>query len=520
MEELEAKYLLKTGKKPRAALRRLSESLFQAGYVVRPQGNAMVRDVYWDTPEQQILEAGWSLRSREADDSARLITAKRLASGNGAYFQRWGLEQKLPGRDPLPVALDRGPVADLVTEFSVEASALTPTFTLRNRRKRLSLSNQSEHPRGLVELVMDEVRIDSDPPLTFTEFEAELKQGPPQMLKELSRVFADQSALYPARVSKFQRGLQALGCICAEAPLPALTPDDPWLELCRAQLHRGIDQLREWEPFAWESLHPEGVHQMRVTCRKLRTTLAALEALVAPAQTQPLINELRWLTRALGPVRDLDVHLQWLAAAGNRLSGEEQRILERYKKHLLKRRQQAHGGLLTALASPRFDALKTCLDHLARTLDDDLQPDPTTVRRVAGALLSNPVKRLRKHGRRIRSDSPAEKLHRLRIDLKKVRYRLELIEPLWGAQLAGSANLLRRLQDTLGNHHDACVAADALRAYRRTHELARFERRVFRKLIRREERTIEKNHARFLKRWRRFDRGGEGLLRSIRGDRR
>ncbi len=50
-----------------------------------------------------------------------------------------------------------------------------------------------------------------------------------------------------------------------------------------------------------------GVHQARVTCRRLRAALGTFRPLLDPDVTGPVRDEIRWLGRALGDARDAEV---------------------------------------------------------------------------------------------------------------------------------------------------------------------------------------------------------------------
>ena len=59
---------------------------------------------------------------------------------------------------------------------------------------------------------------------------------------------------------------------------------------------------------------PEGVHQVRVALRRMRSALSLFKDQVPAAQRNALIQEAKWLLSELGPVRDLDVFINVLAA--------------------------------------------------------------------------------------------------------------------------------------------------------------------------------------------------------------
>ena len=73
-------------------------------------------------------------------------------------------------------------------------------------------------------------------------------------------------------------------------------------------------------------------------------------------------------------------------------------------------------------------------------------------------------RRLLEHGRAITPETPAEHVHDVRKDAKKLRYLLECFADLFPAEgRKAFVKRLKRLQDLLGDHQDAEVHADELR---------------------------------------------------------
>ena len=70
--------------------------------------------------------------------------------------------------------------------------------------------------------------------------------------------------------------------------------------------------------------------------------------------------------------------------------------------------------------------------------------------------------RILKQGRAIRRHSPPERLHKLRIEIKRLRYLLEYLQEPYGEPLTRATRRLRTLQNTLGDHQDAEVASERL----------------------------------------------------------
>jgi len=181
--------------------------------------------------------------------------------------------------------------------------------------------------------------------------------------------------LQPARLSKFEAGLLALG---EELPgAPDLGPTDisatsTMGDLAFAVLRRQLAVLRAKEPGTRLGEDPEELHDMRVATRRLRAALSLFQS-VLPVRAQMFREELGWLARLLGAVRDLDVQLEGLADMSGRdvdpaigpahnSSGpfaELAALLER-------EREAARTDMLNGLDSVRWDRLAKGLTAMAQ----------------------------------------------------------------------------------------------------------------------------------------------------------
>jgi CHAD domain-containing protein len=82
---------------------------------------------------------------------------------------------------------------------------------------------------------------------------------------------------------------------------------------------------------------------------------------------------------------------------------------------------------------------------------------------VLPKLVRKPVRRLARDASKLDDPPDDAALHRVRIDVKRVRYATELAAPLAGQRARRSARALARVQDVLGDHHDAWTALGRLR---------------------------------------------------------
>ena len=81
-----------------------------------------------------------------------------------------------------------------------------------------------------------------------------------------------------------------------------------------------FEYLVDWEEAArsWEDI--EGVHQFRVTIRRMRSALTLFQNAIPKPVTEPIGEEMRWIAGELGLARDLDVFIsEGLAAVASKL---------------------------------------------------------------------------------------------------------------------------------------------------------------------------------------------------------
>jgi CHAD domain-containing protein len=223
----------------------------------------------------------------------------------------------------------------------------------------------------------------------------------------------------------------------------------PFEEL-RGRLRHQLAEIERHDPGTRLGRDPESLHDMRVGVRRLRALLRAGRELAA-SDTVELDERLKELGRILGEVRDLDVLLARLDAEAAELGGEDAKRAASLLAVLRTERSGSRSRLLGALRSDEYLAL---LDDTARTIDE-LEPSGSAA--TLDELTYQAVTKLRKAVRKLPEDPANEELHAVRKKGKRARY---------AAELAGRDRLVKRakkLQDILGEHQDAVVAAERLR---------------------------------------------------------
>lgn len=233
-------------------------------------------------------------------------------------------------------------------------------------------------------------------------------------------------------------------------------------EVAHAALARSIALLLEHEPELEAGEDPEHVHQARVATRRLRSDLRTFRPIFDPDWAQTLRDELRWLGRQLGAVRDADVLLDRLRDRTDGLPAVDRMAAEGLLERVRADRTRHGDELGAALESGRYAALRAELVETARrprltelasaTADDALPP-----------LARRPWKRLRRRVKRLGADPTDAALHDVRIATKRCRYATQAVAPAIGEEAERFARALARLQNRLGEHQDAVVAEAWLR---------------------------------------------------------
>ena len=197
----------------------------------------------------------------------------------------------------------------------------------------------------------------------------------------------------------------------------------------------------------------EQLHHARVATRRLRE---ALPLVTHGARGRKLKRTVRRLTRALGPVRELDVALdtlEGLAAAGDVPRG----AIAKLRQVIREERQRLRADMRIRVARVDLDKLRHRAAAAARkghaqTAKGRMR-DP---KRIADA-------RAREARRAVRLREAIEsaagiylpdRLHEVRIAVKKLRYAMEVSHEVSGSRGRAGIRVLKDAQDLLGRVHD------------------------------------------------------------------
>ena len=202
------------------------------------------------------------------------------------------------------------------------------------------------------------------------------------------------------------------------------------------------------------------VHQARVASRRLREALPVLGTAADEAALDRAGKRVRRITRALGPVRELDVTLSLLAELETK-GAAPKRGIARLKKAVTEERQKRRKAMLEEIKPSRLEKLRKRLVKVAAPETRKVQT--RTAMHEAQLQASVRAERLRDAIDEAGSIYLADRLHRVRIEAKKLRYALEIQRELTHSRATARLNRLKQQQDLLGRMHDLEVLIERTR---------------------------------------------------------
>jgi CHAD domain-containing protein len=213
---------------------------------------------------------------------------------------------------------------------------------------------------------------------------------------------------------------------------------------------------------------PEALHDLRVAIRRTRSVLTQGKEVLPSTLLKEALDSFAWLGAQTGPARDFDVMLiNWNEYTVS-LPSEVLDSLEPFRLLIGDRRRQAYESLNVALSSQRAKNIMVTWKVWLHGPHDGSGGVRATepVARVVARRIARVQDVIVDHGRSIHLDTPAEEVHDLRKDAKKLRYLLDCFSPLFPhAPVAELVARLKVLQENLGDHQDAVVHMNDFRVF-------------------------------------------------------
>lgn len=423
---------------------------------------------YFDTVDRRLSRRGIALRVRKKGGK-HTLTVKANAATTQAMSARpeWNVE--------LPTA--KADLSVLPHKARERVGLVLPNelrklFTVGVSRKKaiVTLPDPDGDEPTVVEIAVDRGAVTAGRKKSdINEFEIELVSGDVGPAYDLAATLAD-SGLRVSQVTKAERGYNLIDG--ADAPTPKRAPKillrrDETVSVALSEiLGAGIASVLENEAATLDGTDPEGVHQMRVSLRRMRSMFAVFKSVTSPEHVEWAKEELKWLAGSLGPARDWDVFIDEILGPVKG-TGIDESALAALKEAAEIERQKGYAIVRDAIASPRYTKF---IFGMSRYIDAHGWMPPGD----AGAALEKPIgdlsneilrrafRKLRKRGRGLAEmDVPSR--HEVRIELKKFRYSVDFLNALYPKQsVKPFLKALARMQDQFGHLNDVSVAETLL----------------------------------------------------------
>lgn len=417
-----------------------------------------LRSTYFDTGNMRLRSAGISLRIREKGGQL-LQTAKLKTAVRGGISNPVEIEFPVSSDTPQIAAIEDRKLRKAL-EKAIGGQQLRPVFATEIERTTLVLANNG----GKAELALDKGRIVSgDKSAPICEAELELISGGVDAFADFARqAFAEIPVRFGSQ-SKAERGYRLIS--------PNGSGEPEAFKSCQVSLETGTSVAEAFSRICGAASEqvlrnrdallvcddPECAHQMRIGIRRLRTALHAFRALIDTSQLRELDLALRELGRIVGRTRDRDVLLADIAKpvlarladrdAARALDDMLAEISVCEREAVRREMQQlSWNGILFKLA---------LISHGAGWRPPQ---DGASLPEFARRALEKSWRKAEKHARKLEAMNE-EQRHRLRKDLKGLRYKAEFFAPLFPqARTRRFIRNLRILQDVFGYLNDVVVA--------------------------------------------------------------
>ncbi|MEV7390235.1 CYTH and CHAD domain-containing protein [Streptomyces sp. NPDC091215] len=458
---------------------------------VLDKGTAELDATYHDTSDLRLASARVTLRHRTGGSDAGWHLKLPVAPGVRD-------EIHAPLSDTLPDELAA------LARSRVREGRLIPVIRLRTTREIQHLVDADG--KLLAELSVDRVRAErlfgGTGTAQWTEIEVELAEGgdpafldkvekrlgkagvrPSKSASKLARALSETKGGKPRPKKKGAGKAGTAGRPAVTAGEPAVTAGEPAMtagepagtvgnpvtagDHVMAYAGAQRDAIVELDP-AVRLDTEEGVHDMRVATRRLRSTFRTFGKVLDRTVTDPIADELKWLAGELGVGRDQEVLAERLLAAladlpDTLVTGP---VHDRMRSWADEGERGSRGRLLGVLDSERYLALLDTLDAFVA--------DPPLLKAAAG----DPEKVLAKAVHRDfakvadlietgMAQPPGHDrdlgLHEARKKAKRTRYAAEAAQPALGKPAKTLLKSMKSLQTLLGEHQDSVMARETLR---------------------------------------------------------
>jgi inorganic triphosphatase YgiF len=426
-------------------------------------------NTYFDTAEHALLQQGVGLRVRHIGNQ-RLQTLKTAGMGLSGLHQRQEWEAKIAGDTPDYSLLAESPLSQWCTEEQ-HLQQVKPLFTTDFRRTTWDLTLEDG---SKIEIALDQGEIQTATASTpLHEVELELKSGVPERLYQVALILQKSLPLVIENKSKAARGYALTKPLPLEFhkahPAVGITPEMTAEQAFVKIIWHCLEHLQANEDMVIYGEDIEGVHQMRVALRRLRSTLSLYKPLIPNKTHTKVRKELKWFGNVLGVARDWDVFNLTLQ---NMLAQQlDYKVLQELHTLVTDQQTQAYTTVRETLQNRRYSRMLLIFGKWLTRRSWRLHLDTSTMLRLeqptvafASDILDKHYQQVCQEGEHLMQLGP-EQRHQLRISIKKLAYGVRFFAELYSPADETPrlfAKSLSQLQEELGILNDANTTTQLL----------------------------------------------------------
>jgi triphosphatase len=455
--EIELKLVLDSQDREPAIVSKMREQ----GYRFKQPDHVKNVDIYLDTFDWLLMKNKLSLRYRTTNGTP-MYTLKSMGTIGEGIAKRMETEVRLEEPVEVPADVHAKQIGELIDDI-IYPRKLVEHIQIRTDRRRykvvapegaemeLSFDTSSFSTRGLHKPKRAQ---------KLQEMEAEIITGSETALRPLASLLARAFHLQASCSSKLEVAIDRLGVVIPSKKPPEelrVRLDDRLDLAVRKILTYQLQRFREQIPGVQHDIDIEFVHQARVATRRMRSLLLLFGNAVPLSTGVYFGGELKWLGEMLGAVRDLDVFLLNLSQFKRQIVFFPEKKKKIFEDWIEKLRRKSVNDLICALESPRYGNFERCLiGFLERPLP--LHPRASQakkpVREIAPIVITEKYNAVLKQGHTVLENPKLKEFHRLRIQMKRLRYACEFMASAYEGELDKFINRTVEIQDCLGEIQD------------------------------------------------------------------
>ncbi|MCU7838074.1 MAG: CHAD domain-containing protein [Candidatus Thiodiazotropha sp. (ex Troendleina suluensis)] len=362
-----------------------------------------------------------------------------------------------------------GPLADRLTAV-LAMRVLMPKVNVIQKKHTLRILDSEE--KTVVRVVLENNRYTAIRGKQKGDLEGRIVLKPLKGYEDQFIKFKHQLAalkLRPAEQSLYEDALVGIGQKPGDYSSKLnyrLDPDAPADATARQIMIGLLNTLEANISGTKANLDSEFLHDLRVATRRTRSAMSQIKGVFDPQQLEPFKQGFGWIGKVTGETRDLDVYLLHYPSFRAGLPKVLQDDLDPFYTFLQQHHKKAQAELVKKINSPHFrKTLKSWRNWLQSSPEKSTQAPNAShaTAQLADQRISKLYKRVLKNGSTIGPDSPAEQLHDLRKQCKKLRYLMEFFQSLYPKPaIREPIKALKIILDNLGEFQDLEVQAQSL----------------------------------------------------------